>query len=394
METHRNDITIIILKNIITHTNNGRIARAATNTLFFLCGLSFASWASRIPDVKVFLKLSDAALGSVLFAMPIGSLIALPVTGLIIGKFGSRNITILSLVFYIIALPLLGHAQTPLALAIALFIFGFGSDMLNIAINVQAVNVEKIQKRSIMSSFHAIFSIGFMIGAALGGLIAKQGITPFKHLTAVGVLDLLMGIAVYKFLTINDEKSSEAQPLFALPDKSLILLGIIAFCAMLSEGAMADWSVLYYKQVLNNPNGFATAGFTAYSVLMVVGRIFGDKVVQAFGLRKTLLINCLILFIGMSVALIIQNPYTVIIGFGITGLGLSTIVPLIYGEAGHSKTMSAGVALAAITTVGMAGFLIGPVLIGHLSEFSSLRIALSSLIFIGLFGAFLTTKIK
>jgi MFS family permease len=394
LETHRNDITIIILKNIITHTNNGRIARAATNTLFFLCGLSFASWASRIPDVKVFLKLSDAALGSVLFAMPIGSLIALPVTGLIIGKFGSRNITILSLVFYIIALPLLGHAQTPLALAIALFIFGFGSDMLNIAINVQAVNVEKIQKRSIMSSFHAIFSIGFMIGAALGGLIAKQGITPFKHLTAVGVLDLLMGIAVYKFLTINDEKSSEAQPLFALPDKSLILLGIIAFCAMLSEGAMADWSVLYYKQVLNNPNGFATAGFTAYSVLMVVGRIFGDKVVQAFGLRKTLLINCLILFIGMSVALIIQNPYTVIIGFGITGLGLSTIVPLIYGEAGHSKTMSAGVALAAITTVGMAGFLIGPVLIGHLSEFSSLRIALSSLIFIGLFGAFLTTKIK
>jgi MFS family permease len=394
LETHRNDITIIILKNIITHTNNGRIARAATNTLFFLCGLSFASWASRIPDVKVFLKLSDAALGSVLFAMPIGSLIALPVTGLIIGKFGSRNITILSLVFYIIALPLLGHAQTPLALAIALFIFGFGSDMLNIAINVQAVNVEKIQKRSIMSSFHAIFSIGFMIGAALGGLIAKQGITPFKHLTAVGVLDLLMGIAVYKFLTINDEKSSEAQPLFALPDKSLILLGIIAFCAMLSEGAMADWSVLYYKQVLNNPNGFATAGFTAYSVLMVVGRIFGDKVVQAFGLRKTLLINCLILFIGMSVALIIQNPYTVIIGFGITGLGLSTIVPLIYGEAGHSKTMSAGVALAAITTVCMAGFLIGPVLIGHLSEFSSLRIALSSLIFIGLFGAFLTTKIK
>jgi MFS family permease len=203
-----------------------------------------------------------------------------------------------------------------------------------------------------------------------------------------------MGLSVYRFLTVNDEKSSESQPLFALPDKSLILLGIIAFCGMLSEGAMADWSVLYYKQVLNNPNGFSTAGFTAFSVLMVVGRIFGDKIVQTFGLRKTLLINCLIVFIGMSVALIIQNPYTVIIGFGVTGLGLSTIVPLIYGEAGHSKTMSAGVALAAITTVGMAGFLIGPVLIGYLSEFSSLRIALSFLIFLGLFGAFLTTKIK
>lgn len=382
------------MENIISPTNNGRIARAATNTLFFLCGISFASWASRIPDVKEFLNLSDAALGSVLFAMPIGSLTALPVAGVVISKFGSRNITMLAMLFYIIALPLLGLAQTPMALAFALFIFGFGSDMLNISMNVQAVNVEKIQKRSIMSSFHAIFSIGFMIGAALGGLIAKQGITPFQHLTSVGILDLLMGLTVYRFLTVNDEKSSESQPLFALPDKSLILLGIIAFCGMLSEGAMADWSVLYYKQVLNNPNGFATAGFTAFSILMVVGRIFGDRIVQAFGLRKTLLINCLIVFIGMSVALVIRNPYTVIIGFGITGLGLSTIVPLIYGEAGHSKTMSAGVALAAITTVGMAGFLIGPVLIGYLSEFSSLRIALSSLVFLGLFGAFLTTKIK
>jgi len=344
--------------------------------------------------MKAFLNLDDAALGSVLFAMPIGSLTALPVAGVVVGKFGSRNIAMLSLVFYIIALPLLGLAQTPLALAFALFIFGFGSDMLNISMNVQAVNVEKIQKRSIMSSFHAIFSVGFMIGAALGGLIAKQGITPFQHLTAVGILDLLMGITVYRFLTINDEKSSESQPLFALPDKSLILLGIIAFCGMLSEGAMSDWSVLYYKEVLNNPNGFATAAFTAFSVLMVIGRVFGDKIVNTFGLRKTLLINCLVVFIGMSVALVIRNPYTVIIGFGITGLGLSTIVPLIYGEAGHSKTMSAGVALAAITTVGMAGFLIGPVLIGYLSEFSSLRIALSSLIFLGLFGAFLTTKIK
>jgi len=382
------------LENIIANKNNGHIARTATNTLFFLCGISFASWASRIPDIKEFLNLSDAALGSVLFAMPIGSLTALPVAGVSIAKFGSRNMTILSLVFYIIALPLLGLAQTPLALAIALFIFGFGSDMLNISMNVQAVNVEKIQKRSIMSSFHAIFSVGFMIGAALGGLIAKEGISPFQHLTTIGVVDFGLGIFVYRFLTITDEKTSESQPLFALPDKSLILLGIIAFCGMLSEGAMADWSVLYYKQVLNNPNGFATAGFTAFSVLMVIGRIFGDKIVHAFGLRKTLLLNCLIVFLGMSVALIIRNPYMVTLGFGITGLGLSTIVPLIYGEAGHSKTMSAGVALAAITTVGMAGFLIGPVLIGYLSDFSSLRIALSSLIFLGLFGAFLSTKIR
>lgn len=383
------------MENTLIHIDNSsRNARIATNVLFFMCGISFASWASRIPDVKEFLKLSDAALGSVLFAMPIGSLTALPIAGIIIGKFGSRKITLFAIFIFLLALPLLGFAKTPISLAVALFIFGFGTDMLNISMNVQAVNVEKIQNRSIMSSFHAIFSVGFMIGAALGGLIAKQGIDTFNHLTTIAIIDVIMAMIVYPFLVVQDQKSDQASPLFALPDKSLMLLGIIAFCGMLSEGAMADWSVLYYKQVLNNPQGFTTAGFTAFSVMMVFGRIFGDRIVQSIGLRKTLLINCLIVFAGMIIALSLQNPMAVIIGFGVTGLGLSTIVPLIYSEAGHSKTMSAGVALAAITTVGMAGFLIGPVMIGYLSEFSSLRIALSSLIVLGLVGAFLTTKIK
>lgn len=382
------------MENTILYSNKGSQARIATNILFFLNGMSFASWASRIPDVKDFLKLGDAALGSVLFAMPIGSLSALPVAGVIISKFGSRKIAIFSMLFYFISMPLLGHATSTIQLAIALFLFGFGGDMLNISMNVQAVNVEKIQQRSFMSSFHAVFSIGFMIGAALGGLIANENISVFNHLAFMGTADLLFGILIYRYLVKSDQQSDKAQPLYALPDRGLILLGIIAFCGMLSEGAMADWSTLYYKKVLNNSRGFATAGFTAFSVMMVVGRIFGDKIVQKFGLRKTLLINCLIVFLGMFVALIVVNPVSVVIGFGITGLGLSTIVPLIYSEAGHSKTMSAGVALAAITTVGMGGFLLGPVLIGFLSEFSSLRIALSSLIILGLLGAFLTTKIK
>ena len=382
------------MENTVSYFNEGSKARIATNILFFLNGLSFASWASRIPDVKENLKLGDAALGTVLFAMPIGSLSALPVAGIIISKYGSRNIALFSMLFYLISMPLLGNANSTIQLAIALFLFGFGGDLLNIAMNVQAVNVEKIQQRSIMSSFHAIFSVGFMIGAVLGGFIGSLSISVFKHLSIMGVADLIIVAIIFRFLIKSDQQTDKAQPLFALPDRELVLLGIIAFCGMLSEGAMADWSTLYYKQVLNSSGGFSTAGFTAFSVMMVVGRVFGDKIVNNFGLRKTLLINCLIVFIGMFVALILVNPVSVVIGFGITGLGLSTIVPLIYSEAGHSKTMSAGVALAAITTVGMGGFLLGPVLIGFLSEFSSLRIALSSLIILGLLGAFLTTKIK
>ena len=382
------------MKNTVSHQAIGSQARIATNILFFINGMSFASWASRIPDVKDFLKLGDAALGSVLFAMPIGSLSALPIAGVIISKFGSRKIALFSMLFYIISMPLLGNANSTFQLAVALFLFGFGGDILNISMNVQAVNVEKIQQRSIMSSFHAVFSVGFMIGAALGGFIASENISVFKHLTLIGIVDLIIGTLIYQFLIKSDKQEDKAQPLFALPDRGLVLLGIIAFCGMLSEGAMADWSTLYYKQILNNSKGFVTAGFTAFSVMMVVGRIFGDKIVNKFGLRKTLLINCLIVFLGMFVALIIIHPILVVIGFGITGLGLSTIVPLIYSEAGHSKTMSPGIALASITTVGMGGFLFGPVLIGYISEFSSLRIALSSLIILGILGAFLTTKIK
>lgn len=381
------------METTIIQTNTGKNARIATNALFFLCGISFASWASRIPDMKELLQLSDAALGTVLFAMPIGSLTALPIAGIIIHKYGSKRITLLSVLVYFIALPLLGLSNSPISLAISLFIFGFGSDVLNIAMNVQAVGVEKIQKRSIMSSFHAVFSIGFMLGAALGGIIAKQGISTFQHLAAIGSLDMLIGIASFSYLLQHDHKSDENQPLFAIPDKSLIILGIICFCGMLCEGAMADWSVLYYKQIIQDPNGFATAGFTAFSVLMVAGRIFGDRILQHLGLRKTLLINCLLVFLGMTIAIFISLPMAVVIGFGITGLGLSTIVPLIYSQAGHSKTMAAGVALAAISTLGIAGFLIGPVMIGYLSEFFSLKIALSSLIFLGLLGSFLTTKI-
>ncbi len=374
--------------------NYPKIARWATNALFFVAGISFSSWASRIPDVKEMLGLGDAALGTVLFAMPVGSLSALPVAGIIINYWGSRKVNVLAIGLYFIALPLLGLATQPWQLACALFVFGFAGDLLNIAMNVQAVNVEKLMKKSIMSSFHAVFSSGFMIGATVGGLLASAHVSPFVHLSSVALINVVVMALAYQWLVSQDFKSEEAQPLFAMPDKSLMLLGIICFCGMLSEGAMADWSVLYYKKVLVNTQGYATAGFTAFSVAMVVGRILGDKTVAAIGLRNTLMLNCALVTLGMLLAVGFPSPVAVIIGFGITGLGLSTVVPLIYSEAGHSKTMAAGVALAAISTVGIAGFLIGPVMIGYISEYTSLRIALASLVLLGLLGTLLSSKIK
>ncbi|MDI9880120.1 MFS transporter [Flectobacillus longus] len=375
-------------------SNHAKAARLATNALFFISGLSFSSWASRIPDVKEKLGLGDAALGTVLFAMPIGSLSALPLAGVIINYIGSRKVTVIAAIIYLLSMPFLGISNQAWQLAITLFVFGFGGDLLNISMNVQAVNVEKTMSKSIMSSFHAIFSIGFMIGAALGGILASQGISTVWHLSTVGILDIIVALFVYQYLIAQDFKSSETQPLFALPDKALMLLGVICFCGMLCEGAMADWSVLYYKQVLGSVSKYATAAFTAFSITMVIGRIIGDKTVAKLGLKKTLILNCLLVTIGMILALALPISWTVILGFSITGLGLSTVVPLIYSEAGHSKTMSAGVALAAISTVGISGFMIGPVMIGYIAEFTSLKIALSSLVVLGGLGTILSTRIK
>jgi MFS family permease len=369
-------------------------AEYATKSLFFVCGLAFSSWASRIPEIKEKLNLNDAEFGTVLFAMPIGSLMALPLAGFAVDKFGSRRIVILATCFYLIAMPFLGSANMGWQLAIALFLFGFGGDLLNISMNVQAVGVEKAQNRSFMNFFHAVFSVGFMVGAALGGYLAKLKIEPLSHLATVAIIVAATGFISYSLLLKTDEKPTEPQPLFAWPDKSLMVLGIICFCAMLAEGAMADWSVIYYKKALNQPDGFVTAGFTAFSVLMVLGRFLGDGALEKLGLSKLLLINSILLVLGIAIALGLNYPLAIIIGFGITGLGLSTIVPLIYSEAGHSKTMSSGLALAAITTVGMFGFLLGPVIIGYLSEATNLRIALSLLIVLGIISAFFTKKIQ
>jgi MFS family permease len=368
-------------------------AEYATKALFFVCGLAFSSWASRIPEIKEKLNLNDAEFGSVLFAMPIGSLMALPLAGYAVDKFGSRRIVILATIFYLVSMPFLGFVNIGWQLAIALFLFGFGGDLLNISINVQAVGVEKAQNRSFMNFFHAVFSVGFMTGAALGGFLAKISVLPIYHLCAIAFVVLSTGIISYNILLKQDEKPTEPQPLFAWPDKSLMILGIICLCAMLSEGAMADWSVIYYKKILNKPNGFVTAGFTAFSVAMVTGRFLGDRALKKIGLAKLLLINSLLLVTGMVVALSFSYPIAIIFGFAITGLGLSTMVPLIYSEAGHSKTMSSGVALSAITTIGMFGFLLGPVIIGYISEFTNLRIALSLLILLGGISTMLTRKI-
>jgi MFS family permease len=368
-------------------------ARWAVNALFLLCGLAFACWASRIPDVKQALNLTDAQLGTVLLAMPMGSLIALPLAGWFIAKFSSRVMVCVAGVFYLVSMWLISGAVSIYGLMGALFIFGFGGDILNISMNVQAVGVEKGYGRNIMSSFHAVFSIGFLLGLAIGGYLAQMPISYENQLFYGGVFTIVSILLVYPILLKTDHKPSEPQPIFAIPDASLLKLAIICFCAMMGEGAMADWGVLYFKQTQGNQAFVSTLASSFFSIAMVLGRLFGDYFTQKYGLSKLLTFNSILYGIGVLCFVLFPQVYTVLLGYLLTGLGVSTLVPMCYAVAGRSKTMAPGSALAAITTVGMVGFLLGPPLIGYISQASNLKFALSVLIVLALVSFFYSKKI-
>ncbi|GAB4120555.1 MAG: MFS transporter [Thermoflexibacter sp.] len=350
--------------------------RIAVSAMFFINGIIFASWASRIPLIQATLQINHAELGGVLLALPLGSLVTLPIAGWLTTRFKSRSLVIFSVLLLCFILSLIPLAPTPLILGIILFFFGFASDLLNISMNTQAVALELVYRKPIMSSFHALFSLGGMFGAGIGGIMEQFQVSLLHHFAGVSIFFAVLAIYFDKDLLKKDIATQEGQPLFVKPDATLLGLGIIAFCVMIGEGAMADWSAVYLKEFLTNPSGLSTAGYTAFSLAMATGRFGGDWLTARFGTIKLLKINGFLAFVGMMVALLIPYPFFIIVGFTLIGLGLSTGVPLVYSLAGRSKTMPAGVALAAVTTVGATGFLVGPPIIGFLAELITLRVAL------------------
>ena len=367
------------------HMNKNRYS---IGILFFLCGLNFATWATRIPDFKETLSLSDAALGTILMGLPIGSMVSLPLAGWLISKFESAYICLLAVLLYILILPLFGYINSPIQLFVSLFAFGMSGDILNIAMNTQVVSLESQMKKIVMSSFHAIFSVGLMLGAFTGGYLIKYNISLPIHFIGISLINLI-GIPLFFKGLIPDgfkqreEKTSQKVHFFNI-GKYLLILSLIAFCGMLCEGAMADWITLYVKEsALGNPFPI-TIGFTSFAFAMVVGRLIGDYLTNKFNVRGILIYNGLAIAVGISLSLLFTQILLIIIGCAVAGLGISTIVPIIYSKAGAAKNMSPSMALASVSTIAYVGFLLGPVLIGFLSEYFGLKIALTLLIFLGL----------
>ena len=369
-------------------------ARYAVSLLFFLCGVVFTSWASRIPAFKEQFHLNEAELGGVLFMLPMGSLIALPFAGWAVDRVGSRRMGPLSLVLYAVALYALSLSPTVFTLSAALFAFGFIGNTVNIAINTHGLDVQHLMNKPILASFHALWSVGALCGALLGGWTLRNNYSTGAHYLMVLIPLTLLSVASYFFMLRIDDEQHESKKLFALPDKALMLIGVICLCSTLCEGAMADWSALYYQSVLENVTVKSTTGFTAYAFTMSIGRFTGDKLIHWMGYRKVLMMDALLIAGGMGLALASSLPVLVIIGFALVGYGVSTVIPIAYMVAGRSKTMRPSVALAAVSTVGFTGFLIGPPVIGFIAHEIGLRSALALVVVLAIGVFALSWRVK
>ncbi|HEX2181919.1 MAG TPA: MFS transporter [Rubrobacteraceae bacterium] len=346
-----------------------RAARLAVLAIFFLSGFGFGNWAVRIPAVQERLGLGEGLLGVALLGMAAGSLVSMPLAGGLISRLGSRRVVGATALAYSVMLPLLAVAPNLALLVTSLTLVGAATGSLDVSMNAQAVAVEKGLGRPIMSSFHAAFSLGGLAGAAAGGAVAAAGIGVAPHLAGVAALSLAAFVLAYgRMLPAGADRGEDGEPAFARPTRALAGLGVIAFCVLLGEGAMADWSAVYLSGTLGTGPGFAAAGFAAFSATMVAGRLLGDRLIARFGPAALVRAGGIVSAVGLGVSLAVAHPVAALVGFGCAGLGFSIIFPAALSAAGRAESTATGPAIAAVATAGYFGFLVGPPSIGFVAE--------------------------
>lgn len=371
-----------------------RSLRIAVSALFFVQGLCFASWASRIPGIQQSLQLSNTALGLVLLALPVGSLVALPLSGWLVARYGSRKVALYSLILYCLLLLSIGYAASTAALVACLTIFGMAGNTSNIAINTQAVGVEAIYRRPIMASFHGLWSLAGFTAAGIGSVMMARHVRPAQHFLLITLLLLAATFVCYAYLLKEEKGAVRTTPFFVRPGPGLVRLGLIAFCCMICEGAMFDWSGIYFREVVQAGQDRIGAGYTAFMCTMAAGRFLADRLVGRYGIRRTLLCSGLLIAAGLSLAVGFPLFLPAVAGFLLVGLGVSAVIPLVYSESGRSGEMAAGTALASVSSIGFLGFLLGPPMMGAVSGFSGLRMAFLIIAAMGGCITLLSRKLK
>jgi fucose permease len=355
---------------------DGRAARAAVSLVFCVNGLALASWVPHVPAVKRAHGLTDGALGAVLLCMAVGALVALSRAGGVVARLGSRRATAVAALALVAALPGPLLAPSVPLLALALLGLGAANATLDVAMNAQAVEVERRRGRALMSSFHALFSLGGLAGAAAAGAAVAHGVPPAAHLAATALGAAAALAWALRALPAAAPPADTPAPALVRPAAALVPLGALAFCGLLTEGAVADWSAVYLHDTLGGTRAVAAAGFAACSLAMATGRLAGDRLVGRFGAPAVLRASSAVAAAGLAGALLRGDVVSGVVGFGLVGLGIANVIPILFSAAGRVPGTEPGAALAAVGTTGYVGFLAGPPVIGLAADATGLRVAL------------------
>lgn len=358
---------------------------------FFLAqGLCFSSWASRIPDIKDVFAGNDALYwGIILFLIPVGKFVAIPLAGYLVSKVGSRIMVQVSILGYAVSLFCTGLVPSIYILGVCLFCFGIFWNLCDISLNTQGIGIERLLNKTIMASFHGAWSLGACLGALIGFVMIVSDTSPFIHFTIIASVILLIVLYGRRFLqddtdlvvAAEKEKEEDKQEAPALisfikkPEMLLIKLGIVGLFALVVESAMFDWSGVYFESVLNVPKSLQI-GFLVFMVMMTVGRFSANKAYTVLGKQKVLQLSGLLIFTGFFIVALLGGVFDSMIlkvainslGFMFVGLGISSMVPTIYSLVGEKSTTPVGVALTILSSISFTGSLVAPLLIGSITQ--------------------------
>lgn len=342
----------------------------AVAAMFFLSGSLFGAWAGRIPAFVERFALSEAGLGLLLLLIAAGAVTCFPIAGHLADRFGASRLALRLAALATATLVLLPLSPTIPVLAVALILFGATQGGLDVAMNSWAAEVERQMARPVMSSFHAMFSLGGGLGAGSGFLAAHLDMGPAAHFLAAAIVIGLPCLWLAGIRWTSARASGGA--VFALPRGALALVGLVALCSALGEGVMADWSAVYLHSVKGLSEARATLGFAAFSVTMVLARLAGDRFVARYGAVRSARLSSLVAASGMLILLTAGNLPVMLIGFGCIGLGYAVLFPLSYSRAANDPHVPPGRAIASVATLGYGGMLAGPPIVGFLAAVTSL----------------------
>ncbi len=372
-----------------TALNGAAVKRSkwALAMLFLVDGVGFGTWAAHVPVFKQFLRLRNDSLTFVLVSLIVGAIITMPVTGQLIQHYGSRRVVRMAAMIYILMVALLAQASNLLSLILFAGLYGAAKGAFDVAVNAQAITVEKQYGSPIMSFFQGCWSAGGLFGAGAASLLLQHGGTARTDLSlTAGVLILCCLWAIP--LLIGEMEQKTATPRnrakFMWPDAALLRLAALAFFGLMAEGAIGDWASVYLHSNVGVTISLAAAGYAAYAVAMAAGRFSGDWLAQRISGKNLLHVSGLLIAVGMACALLFPSWWPAVGGLMLTGLGIANIVPVIWGVAGRDTRMGAGPAISTVTTVGYCGFLTGPPVIGSLSIAVGLRTAMAVIALAGI----------